>query len=136
MMLRDIQVDPATDALLHVDFMRLDMSVAMEIKVPVEVLGTAKGVKEQGGRLDFIHRELNVECLPADIPDSITYDVSVTLKCEVIEKLDLSTYTNTAEFSEVIIKAITSCVITIDGCILPLHATEELELLDECCVWV
>jgi large subunit ribosomal protein L25 len=76
MMLRDIQVDPATDALLHVDFMRLDMSVAMEIRVPVEVLGTAKGVKEQGGRLDFIHRELNVECLPADIPDSITYDVT------------------------------------------------------------
>lgn len=76
MMLRDIQVDPTTDGLLHVDFMRLDMSAAIQVKVPLELLGTAKGVKEQGGRLDFIHRELNIECLPADIPDSVTFDVA------------------------------------------------------------
>jgi large subunit ribosomal protein L25 len=76
MMLRDVQVDPVTDALLHVDFMRLDMSAKIQVKVPVELVGTAKGVKEQGGRLDFIQRELNIECLPVDIPDSITYDVT------------------------------------------------------------
>lgn len=76
MMLRDIQVDPVTDALLHVDFMRLDMSVMIQVKVPVELLGSAKGVKEQGGRLDFIQRELNIECMPTDIPDSITHEVS------------------------------------------------------------
>ncbi len=76
MMLRDIQVDPTTDGLLHVDFLRLDMATAIQVKVPLELLGTAKGVKEQGGRLDFIHRELNIECLPADIPDSVTVDVA------------------------------------------------------------
>lgn len=76
MMLRDIQVDPVTDALLHVDFMRLDMSARIQVKVPVELVGLSKGVKEQGGRLDFIQRELNIECLPVDIPDSITYDVT------------------------------------------------------------
>ncbi len=76
MMLRDIQVDPVSDDLLHVDFMRLDMSVAIQVKVPVELIGTAIGVKTQGGRLDFIHRELNIECMPVDIPDSIEIDVN------------------------------------------------------------
>lgn len=76
MMLRDIQVDPVSDALLHVDFMRLDMTTKLEVAIPMELIGSAKGVKEQGGRLDFIHRELNIECFPADIPDSITYDVT------------------------------------------------------------
>lgn len=76
MMLRDIQVDPVTDALLHVDFLRLDMTAVIEVQVPVDFTGAAKGVREQGGRLEFINRVLNVECLPTDIPDCIAHDVT------------------------------------------------------------
>jgi len=76
MMLRDVQVDPVTEELLHVDFLRLDMSARLQVKVPLELLGTARGVKEQGGRLEFINRELLLECMPGDIPDNIPVDVS------------------------------------------------------------
>jgi large subunit ribosomal protein L25 len=76
MMLRDVQIDPVTDELLHVDFLRLDMSAAIQVKVPVELQGTAPGVKEQGGRMEFVHREMLIECMPGDIPDSIPVDIS------------------------------------------------------------
>lgn len=89
MMLRDIKVDPVTDALLHVDFMRLDMSAKIQVQIPIELVGTSKGVKEQGGRLDIIHRELNVECLPVDIPDNISYDVSEMVIGDTVRLADL-----------------------------------------------
>ena len=74
--LKDIQRDPITSRLRHVDFMRVDMSLKVRVKVPVRLLGTAIGVKSEGGMLDFAHREIEVECLPSLIPAHIDVDVS------------------------------------------------------------
>lgn len=74
-MVRDVQRDPLAGALIHADFVRIDMSKRIEVEVRVQLAGTAIGVKE-GGLLDFVNREVEVSCLPTDIPDSIVFDVS------------------------------------------------------------
>ncbi|MFQ5532273.1 MAG: 50S ribosomal protein L25, partial [Candidatus Methylomirabilales bacterium] len=75
-MVKEMQVDPVTGTLLHADFLSISMERAIEVEVPVEVVGVAIGVKEKGGTLTQILRELSVRCLPAAIPDRITIDVS------------------------------------------------------------
>ena len=75
-MVRDYQVDPITSRLLHADFYALAMDRALQVAVPIVLKGESQGVKLQGGLLDFITRELQVECLPADIPEHIDIDVS------------------------------------------------------------
>lgn len=75
-MIRDMQVDPVTRHVLHVDFQRVLMDAKVRVKVPVEITGTAWGVKNEGGMLDFMSRELEVECLPGRIPEEIRLDVS------------------------------------------------------------
>ncbi len=74
--IKNIQHDPITDALLHVDFYRLAMDRAITVTVPVTLGGEAAGVKQQGGLLDFVTREFQVECMPAEIPEHIHIDVS------------------------------------------------------------
>ena len=74
--LKEFQVEPVGGQLLHADFFEVALDKPIEVKVHVELLGTPIGVKNQGGLLDFITRELEVECLPADIPDKISLDVS------------------------------------------------------------
>ena len=74
-LIKDIQHDPLTDALLHVDFFRLAMDRAITVTVPVMLSGEAAGVKQQGGLLDFVTREIQVECMPAEIPERIDVDV-------------------------------------------------------------
>jgi large subunit ribosomal protein L25 len=75
-MLREFQLDPVTHALLHADFYRVAMDKAITVTVPVVLRGEAPGVKQQGGLLDFVHREIDIECLPVDIPENIEVDVS------------------------------------------------------------
>ncbi len=75
-MLREFQLDPVTHALLHADFYRVAMDKAITVTVPIVLRGEAPGVKQQGGLLDFVHREIEVECLPSEIPESIEVDVS------------------------------------------------------------
>jgi large subunit ribosomal protein L25 len=74
-MIRDMQVDPITREILHLDFMRVLMTEKVRVQVAVELVGTAHGVKVEGGVLDFSHREVQVECLPGDIPKSLEADV-------------------------------------------------------------
>ena len=74
-LIKDIQHDPTTDTLLHVDFFRLAMDRAITVTVPVTLDGEAAGVKQQGGLLDFVTREIQVECMPAEIPEHIDIDV-------------------------------------------------------------
>ena len=74
-LIKDIQRDPITDTLLHVDFFRLAMDRAITVTVPVMLTGEAAGVKQQGGLLDFVTREFQVECMPAEIPEHIDIDV-------------------------------------------------------------
>jgi large subunit ribosomal protein L25 len=75
-MIREYQLDPVTHALLHADFFRIALDQRVKVTVPVVLKGEARGVKQQGGLLDFVHREIEIECLPADIPARIEVDVS------------------------------------------------------------
>ncbi len=75
-MVKEYQVDPVSHALLHADFYRIAMDKVVTVTVPIVLRGEAPGVKQQGGLLDFVHREIEVECLPADIPEHIEVDVS------------------------------------------------------------
>jgi large subunit ribosomal protein L25 len=73
---KDWQVDPVTGNLLHVDLLRIAMDVRMKVKVPVHTFGDPTGVKVQGGVYEVVAREVEVECLPADIPTEFRADVS------------------------------------------------------------
>jgi len=73
---KDWQVDPVTGRLLHVDLLRVAMDVRMKVKVPVHTFGDPSGVKVQGGVFEVVAREVEVECLPADIPTEFKVDVS------------------------------------------------------------
>ena len=75
-LIKEIQHDPVTDALLHVDFFRLAMDRLVTVTVPVTLSGEAAGVKQQGGLLDFVTREFQVECMPTEIPEHVDIDVS------------------------------------------------------------
>lgn len=75
-MIKALQRDPVTERLVHVDFVRVDLAKAVRVNVPIRLLGTAEGVKTDGGLLEFIHREVAVECLPSDIPEHLDLDVT------------------------------------------------------------
>ena len=74
--LKSWQVDPIKENFLHADFYRIAMDVAIRVTVPVLVRGEARGVKVDAGILELIMREIEVECLPGDIPEHIDVDVS------------------------------------------------------------
>jgi large subunit ribosomal protein L25 len=75
-MVKDWQVDPVSGSLLHVDLFRIAMDVRMRVRVPVHTFGEPQGVKMQGGIFEMVTREVEVECLPADIPEEFKVDVS------------------------------------------------------------
>ncbi len=75
-MIRDFQRDPVKGRLLHVDFVRVDMSKEIEVRVPLHPTGTAIGVKSEGGLMDQVVREVLVSCLPTDIPASLDVDIT------------------------------------------------------------
>jgi large subunit ribosomal protein L25 len=74
-LVKDYLLEPVTHTLLHADFYRLDMSQRVTVKVPVVLHGEPRGIKQQGGVLDFVHREVELESLPGDIPEHIDIDV-------------------------------------------------------------
>ncbi|HKZ52142.1 MAG TPA: 50S ribosomal protein L25 [Candidatus Acidoferrales bacterium] len=74
-MIRDWQVEPVKGLLLHVDFLRIALDARLKVKVPIETRGEAVGVKQQGGVLEVVQREVEVECLPGDIPDELVLEV-------------------------------------------------------------
>ena len=74
-MIVDYQNDPVRDTLLHLDLKRIDLSKRIVVKVPVIVHGEPKGVKLQGGLLEVIKREIEIECLPDEIPEHFDIDV-------------------------------------------------------------
>ena len=75
-MIVDWQNEPIKGKLLHIDMKRIAMDKAMRVSVPVQLVGVPVGVKTQGGILDHVLREVEVECLPGDIPSHIDVDVS------------------------------------------------------------
>ena len=74
--LKDWQVDPVKGTLIHVDLLRVAMDVQMRVKVPVHTFGEAQGVKLQGGIFEMVTREVEIECLPKDIPTEFKLDIS------------------------------------------------------------
>lgn len=75
-LIRDYQVDPVEDHFLHADFQTVNMHEMMTFQVPVEAVGVAEGVKVHGGILDTVLREIELECLPADLPDHVRVDIT------------------------------------------------------------
>lgn len=90
-LVKEYQLDPVTHRLLHVDFFRVVMDRLLTVKVPVTVKGDAKGVKQQGGLLDIVHREIEVECLPSNIPEHIEIDVSDLMLGQSVRLRDVAT---------------------------------------------
>lgn len=88
-MIVDWQYEPIKGALLHIDLKRIAMDRALTVKVPIVLKGEAAGVKQQGGILEQILREVEIECLPADIPSSIEADVSELVMGKVLRVSDL-----------------------------------------------
>lgn len=75
-MVRKIDVNSVSRRVEHVDFQRIDLAQKVKVRVHVEVVGEPEGVRNEGGVLDFISREVEVECLPTNIPQKITVDVT------------------------------------------------------------
>ena len=88
-MIVDWQNDPVRDTLLHVDLKRVDMTKSLRVKVPVQPSGEARGVKEQGGLLEVITREVEVECLPIDIPEQFAVNVAELMLHQSIRASEL-----------------------------------------------
>jgi large subunit ribosomal protein L25 len=74
--LKEFQLEPIKHQMLHADFYEVALDKIIEVKVHIEIHGVPVGVKTQGGVLDFVTRELEVSCLPMDIPEKLTVDVS------------------------------------------------------------
>jgi len=72
----DWQYDPVKDTLLHVDLKRIDLNKRIRVSVPVVTHGEPKGVKQQGGLLEIVTREVEIECLPDEIPEHFTVEVA------------------------------------------------------------
>lgn len=75
-MIVDWQHEPVKGALLHIDLKRIAMDKTMTVSVPIQLVGVPHGVKNQGGILDHVLREVEIECLPGDIPSHLDVDVS------------------------------------------------------------
>lgn len=88
-MIREIQRDPVTEDMVHIDFVRVDLDKPVQVHVPLMLEGTPEGVRE-GGMLEMLHRTLHVESLPANIPDGVHYDVSAM---QIGDQLSLSDLT-------------------------------------------
>jgi large subunit ribosomal protein L25 len=88
-MIREIQTHPITRQVVHIDFQRVMMDQKIHVKVPIELVGTAYGVKQQGAVLDFVTREIDVECLPGDIPGHLEVDVTDLHANQHVEARDI-----------------------------------------------
>src|SRR5260221_14750575 len=90
-LVKDFQLDPVTHDVLHVDFLRIAMDKLLQVTIPIVVHGEPKGVKQQGGILEFIRREIVIECLPADIPEHVEVDVSELMLHQGVRVRDIAT---------------------------------------------
>jgi large subunit ribosomal protein L25 len=86
---KDWQVDPVKGTLVHVDLLRIAMDVRMRVKVPVQVFGEPQGVKLQGGVFEMVIREVEIECLPNDIPTEFRMDITSLMMGEQLRASDI-----------------------------------------------
>lgn len=90
-LVKEYQLDPIDHKLLHADFFAIAMDKMLTVTVPIVLKGEPKGVKQQGGIVDFVSREIEVECLPADIPEHVDIDVTELMLHQGIRVRDLPT---------------------------------------------
>lgn len=88
-MIREMDVDPLTRKIQHIDFQRILLDEKVKVRVPIELLGTPTGVKNEEGVLDFITREVEVQCLPGDIPNQLEVDITELHVGQHVEVSDL-----------------------------------------------
>lgn len=86
---KEEQHEPVSDDLLHIDFHRISLTEELEVKVPIATKGEAAGVKNDGGSLDHAIWELDIVCLPTNIPEKITVDVTELLIGDAIHVKDI-----------------------------------------------
>ena len=101
-MIVDWQYEPIKGALLHIDLKRIAMDQKLRVNVPIELVGEPAGVKQQGGILEQIVREVEVECLPGDIPNAVELNVSelvfgMVLRVSDLPKMDKIKYVSDPE---------------------------------------
>jgi large subunit ribosomal protein L25 len=89
-LVKDFQLDPVTHQILHADFYRVAMDRAIQVTIPIVLKGEPKGVKQQGGILEFVRREIEIECLPGDIPENVEADVSELMLHQGIRVRDIA----------------------------------------------
>jgi large subunit ribosomal protein L25 len=99
-LVREFQLDPVTHQVLHADFYRVAMDKAIQVTIPITVKGEPKGVKQQGGILEFVRREIVVECLPADIPEHVEVDASELMLHQGIRVRDIPASPNWKAITE------------------------------------
>jgi len=99
-LVKEYQLDPIDHRLLHADFYAVAMDKKLTVTVPVVLKGEPKGVKQQGGIVDFVNREIEVECLPADIPEHVDIDISDLMMHQGVRVRDLPTNDKWAPISE------------------------------------
>ena len=90
-LVKEYQLDPINHRLLHADFYQVAMDKALTVTVPIVLKGDAKGVKQQGGIVDFVTREIEIETLPGDIPENVTIDVSELMLNQGLRVRDIQT---------------------------------------------
>ena len=88
-LVKEYQLDPITHKLLHVECYQVAMDKMLTVTVPIVLKGEAKGVKQQGGIVDFVNREIEIETLPGDIPENITMDISELMLNQGLRVRDL-----------------------------------------------
>jgi large subunit ribosomal protein L25 len=88
-LVKEYQLDPIDHHLLHADFYQVAMDKALTVTVPIVLRGDAKGVKQQGGIVDFVNREIEIETLPGDIPENIAIDISELMMNQGLRVRDL-----------------------------------------------
>ena len=88
-LVKDYQVDPVSNELLHVDFYQPPLDRPVTVSVPVALSGEAAGVKQQGGLVDFVQRDVQVECLPTEIPENLEVDISALMIGQGVRLRDL-----------------------------------------------
>lgn len=88
-MIVDWQFDPIKDSLLHADLKRIDLTERMTVTVPVVTQGDPKGVKLQGGVYEVVNREIEIECLPNDIPEQFVINVTDLMIGDTVRASDI-----------------------------------------------
>lgn len=88
-LVKEIQYDPVSEDIMHLDFNEISLTEAIKVNVSIEVKGEAIGVKQEGGSLEHILWEVEVECLPTNIPKNIEIDVSALKMGEAIHVKDI-----------------------------------------------